>query len=299
MPLLPPFLKKGDKIAITCPAKKLPKDIEPALQILESWGLEVIRGNTLTGAHHQFAGTDAERGAEMQQFLDDPEIKAVIAGRGGYGCMRIIDGIDFSKFCAQPKWVVGFSDITVFLSHILAKYDIASLHAQMPYTFDDSTPEALESLRKALFGEPLHYAYHAERPGRSGQAAGVLAGGNLTLLAMMTGSASEMDFDGKILFIEDVGEHEYSIDRMLRMLDRAGKLKNLQGLLVGAFNEIEPESIPFGQEADELIAEIVSKYDFPVCYGFPCGHISDNRALFVGKEVYLNVHEQQITLTLI
>ncbi|WP_129717198.1 LD-carboxypeptidase [Pedobacter sp. SYP-B3415] len=299
MPQLPPFLKRGDKIAITCPAKKLPKDIEPAISVLESWGLEVVRGKTLSSSFNQFAGTDGERRDEMQKFLDDPEIKAIIAGRGGYGSIRIIDEIDFTGFAAHPKWLVGFSDITVFLSHIEAKYDVAGLHAQMPYTFEDSTPEALESLRKALFGDALQYSYSPERKGRSGNASGILIGGNLTLLVMMMGSESEMDFAGKILFIEDVGEREYSIDRMMRMLDRAGKLKKLAGLIVGTFNEIEPEAIPFGQDAETIIHDIVSKYAYPVCFQFPCGHIADNRALFTGKEVSLNVGENKITLTLI
>ena len=218
----PPYLKKGDKIALVCPAKKLPNPIDKAIALLTEWGLEVVIGESVYASHHQFAGTDALRTKDIQRFLDDPAIKAIIAGWGGYGTLRIIDKLDFTQFNLYPKWVVGFSDITVLLSHIISQSRIQCLHGQMPYTFEESTYQALDSLKKALFGEKQTYIYKSTFANRSGEATGILIGGNLTLLTMLQGSASEMDFDDKILFLEDVGEHEYSIDRMLRMLKGLG-----------------------------------------------------------------------------
>jgi len=287
----PAYLKKGDKIAIVCPAKKLPGSIAPAIAILESWGLEVIIGKTVTAEHHQFAGDDAMRAADLQGFLDDPEIKAIIAGRGGYGTIRIIDELDFTRFNAQPKWIVGFSDITILLSHTLAVLNTQSIHGQMPYTFASATPESLSSLRNALFGEPNEYTYIPSFPGRPGVTEGILIGGNLTLLVTLQGSVSAIDYTDKILFIEDVGEHEYSIDRMMRTLKRAGKLANLKGLIVGAFNEIAGEPIPFGLSPEQVIWEIVKEYDYPVCFNFPVGHIDDNRAMVIGSRVRLEVFD--------
>jgi muramoyltetrapeptide carboxypeptidase len=294
MNIAPPYLKKGDKIAIVCPAKKLPKPIDAAVAILQSWGLEVVIGETVTADYHQFAGTDTLRTADLQGFLNDSEIKAIIAGRGGYGTIRIIDELDFSAFEAEPKWLIGFSDITVLLSHALAKLNTQGIHAQMPYTFEESTPEALESLRKVLFGEKVDYRYESSFTNKTGEANGVLIGGNLTLLIAVEGSVSEMDFTDKILFIEDVGEHEYSIDRMMRILKRKGKLNKLKGLIVGAFNELGEEKIPFGQTPEEVIYELVKEYDYPVCFNFPTGHIDDNRAMVLGAQVSLRVNKNEV-----
>jgi muramoyltetrapeptide carboxypeptidase len=293
----PPYLKKGDKVAIVCPAKKLPGSIDMAIKILEGWGLEIIIGETVHASHHQFAGDDALRTADLQRFLDDPKIKAIFAGRGGYGTIRIIDELDFTRFKANPKWIVGFSDITVLLSHIFATLNIQSIHGQMPYTFADATPESLASLHGALFGEQLHYEYTPTLLGRTGKAKGVLIGGNLTLMVMMQGSVSEIDYTDKILFIEDVGEHQYAIDRMMRMLKRAGKLDKLKGLIVGAFNEQPPESIPFGSSTEQVIWDLVKEYDYPACFNFPVGHIDDNRAMIVGKTVKLIVAEEKVGFT--
>ena len=290
----PPYLKKGDKIALVCPAKKLPSPIDKAIALLTEWGLEVVIGESVYASHHQFAGTDALRTKDIQHFLDDSSIKAIIAGRGGYGTLRIIDELDFTQFNLYPKWVVGFSDITVLLSHIISQSRIQCLHGQMPYTFEESTFQALDSLKKALFGEKQTYTYKSTFANRSGEAVGILIGGNLTLLTMLQGSASEIDFDDKILFLEDVGEHEYSIDRMLRMLKRAGKLANLKGLIIGAFNEIEAEKIAFGQTADEVIWDIVKEYDYPVCFNFPTGHIENNLSMVLGAEVSLKIETNNV-----
>ncbi|PWS27982.1 LD-carboxypeptidase [Pedobacter yonginense] len=291
----PPYLKIGDKIALVCPAKKLPKSIHYAINVLESWGLEVIIGDSVYASHHQFAGTDALRTKDIQRFLDDDSIKAIISGRGGYGSIRIIDALDFSKFEENPKWFVGFSDITVLLSHIIAATNTQCLHAQMPYTFEDATPESLLSLKKALFGEKESYSYTSTFKNKIGACEGILIGGNLTLLCTMQGSISEMDFNDKILFLEDVGEHEYAIDRMLRMLKRAGKLSKLKGLIVGAFNEIEEEKISFGQTADEVIWEIVKDYEYPICFNFPTGHINNNMSMNLGAPIELTVDTKTVT----
>lgn len=287
----PAYLKKGDKIAIICPAKKLPGSIASAIAILESWGLKVITGKTVTADYHQFAGDDTLRTEDLQAFLDDPDIKAIIACRGGYGTIRIIDELDFTNFIALPKWIVGFSDITVLISHLVADLNVQSIHGQMPYTFDRATSESLASLRKALFGEEISYEFSSAGgiANKVGKAEGVLIGGNLTLLVMLQGSVSEIDYTNKILFIEDIAEHEYSIDRMMRSLKRAGKLAKLKGLIVGSFSELEQESIPFGASPEELIWDIVKEYDYPVCFNFPVGHIDDNRAMIVGKEVQLSI----------
>jgi muramoyltetrapeptide carboxypeptidase len=290
----PPYLKKGDKIALVCPAKKLPQPIDHAIELLKSWGLEVIIGDSVYASHHQFAGNDNLRTKDIQRFLDDPSIKAIVSGRGGYGTIRIIDDLDFTAFNKSPKWFVGFSDITVILSHLIAQCNTQCLHAQMPYTFDESTEVALISLRNALFGEKQTYEYRSTFKNKIGEASGILIGGNLTLLAMVQGSVSEMDFKDKILFLEDIGEHEFSIDRMLRMLKRAGKLTHLKGLIVGAFNEIEEEKISFGQTADEVIWDIVKEYDYPVCFNFPTGHIENNLSMVLGAEVTLKVETNNV-----
>jgi len=292
----PAHLKKGDRIAIVCPAKKLPKSIDKAIAILQDWGIEVEVGETVSASYHQFAGTDELRKNDLQQYLDDPSIKAIIAGRGGYGTLRIIDELDFTAFLKSPKWLIGFSDITVLLSHAFAQLSVQSVHAQMPYTFEDSTPEALESLKNVLFGQEINYTYQSDFKGRNGKAEGLLIGGNLTLLIAVEGSVSEMDYDGKILFIEDVGEHEYAIDRMMRILKRKGKLAKLKGLIVGAFNEVSEESIPFGQTPEEVIWDLVKEYDYPVCFHFPTGHIADNRAMVLGKNVSLRIDHPNVQL---
>jgi muramoyltetrapeptide carboxypeptidase len=293
----PPYLKKGDKIAIVCPAKKLPKSIEPALEVFKDWGLEVVIGQTVQAEHHQFAGTDELRAADLQQYLDDPEIKAIVAGRGGYGTVRIIDDLDFTLFSKHPKWVVGYSDITVLLSHLLAHEATQSIHGQMPYNFHDASAESFKSLHQALFGEQIVYRFESSFPNRSGKAEGILIGGNLTLLIAVQGSVSEMDYTDKILFIEDVGEHEYSIDRMMRLLKRAGKLAKLKGLIVGAFNEAGTETIPFGASTEEVIWDIVKEYDYPVCFNAPVGHIEDNRAMVLGRIVTMSVKKENVKLT--
>ena len=283
----PPFLRPGDKIAITCPAKTLRGPIDDAIELLTSWGLEVVLGETVHAAFHQFSGTDELRAKDMQRFINDPGIKAIIAARGGYGCVRIVDLIDFSPLLKDPKWIVGFSDITVFHSH-LNKMGIQSIHGQMPATIPDSSANGLESLRKALFGEEISYPAANHPLNIEGEMKGELIGGNLSILISVLGSKSDPDYDGKILFLEDVGEHLYAIDRMMRALDRAGKLAKLKGLLVGGFTAIkDDEQIPFGFSVEEIILDVVKKYGYPVTFGFPAGHVQDNWALRMGRIIQI------------
>ncbi|WP_426669708.1 S66 peptidase family protein [Mucilaginibacter sp. McL0603] len=289
-----PYLKKGDKIAITCPAKKLPNPMGDAVALLQKWGLEVVLGETINASYHQFAGDDELRAKDLQRFIDDDSIKAIIAARGGYGTIRIIDQVDFSRFATHPKWLVGFSDITVLHAHLFANYNAQTIHGQMPINIPDASAYSLETLRRALFGEEISYSFTSHGLNRSGKATGTLIGGNLSLLVAVLGSVSDYNYDGKILFIEDVGEYLYSIDRMIRALDRAGKLKNLAGLIVGGFTETKDNDIPFGQTVLEIIMEVVKNYNYPVCFDFPAGHIPDNQSLVLGKSFNLSVIDNQV-----
>ena len=290
--LTPPYLKKGDKIAITCPAKKLPAPMDDAVKLLQSWGLEVVLGETVDASYHQFAGDDNLRARDMQRFIDDDNIKAIIAARGGYGTMRMIDKVDFSHFATNPKWLVGFSDITVLHTHLFTNFGAATIHGQMPINIPDASAHSLETLRKALFGEALNYQINPNPSNRNGEASAILVGGNLSLLVAVSSSVSDLDYTGKILFIEDVSEYLYAIDRMMRCLKRAGKLKNLAGLIVGAFTDAKDNDIPFGQTVPEIIMDIVKEYNYPVCFDFPAGHIPDNCSLIFGKALHLSVNEQ-------
>jgi len=289
----PPYLKKGDKIAITCPAKKLPAPMTDAVTLLQSWGLEVVLGDTVTASYHQFAGDDDMRAADMQRFIDDDSIKAIIAARGGYGTIRMIDKVDFSGLARNPKWLVGFSDITLLHSHLLQNHNLQTIHGQMPMNIPDASARSLETLRKALFGEDISYQFTSHSHNRPGEATGILTGGNLSLLIAALGSASDVDYDGKILFIEDVGEYLYSVDRMLYTLKRAGKLKNLAALIVGGFTAIKDNDIPFGQTIPEIVITVVKEYSYPVCFDFPAGHIPDNLSLILGRAGKLCTDERQ------
>ncbi len=300
-PILPEFLKAGDLVALVCPASFVTGELEDAHKLLRSWGLRVKKGITVTSRLHQYAGSDELRTADLQAALDDPEVKVIFAARGGYGTVRIIDRLDFTKFVANPKWLVGFSDITVLHSHIHAVYGIPTIHGQMPATIPEGTSTSLETLRKALFGEPVSYRYStaaAQAPSnRDGEGCGQLIGGNLALLQSVMGSRSEMDFEDKVLLIEDIGEKYYNVDRMLWTLKRAGKLDRLAGLLVGGFSEMKdnPE-VPFGSTVEEIVLEKINGLTYPVAFDFPSGHIPDNHALMLGREVQLSVKGAQVEL---
>jgi muramoyltetrapeptide carboxypeptidase len=297
MSINPPYLKKGDKIAITCPAKKLPKPMDDAVNLLQSWGLEVVLGETVGLSFHQFAGDDEQRAKDMQRFIDDDSIKAIIAARGGYGTIRMIDKVDFGNFARHPKWLVGFSDITILHAHLFSNYNTQTIHGQMPVNIPDASSKSLETLRKALFGEEFRYEFASLDNNQSGEAKGVLIGGNLSLLMAVSGSVSDMDYSGKILFIEDVGEYLYAIDRMIRTLDRAGKLKKLAGLIVGSFTEIKDNDIPFGQTVNQIIMDVVAGYGYPVCFDFPAGHVPDNRSLILGRKIKMKIQDTNVNIS--
>ncbi|MBS1524142.1 MAG: LD-carboxypeptidase [Bacteroidetes bacterium] len=268
--------------------------MDDAVNLLQSWGLEVVLGETVTASYHQFAGDDELRARDLQRFIDDDSVKAIIAARGGYGAIRIVDHIDFSRVCDNPKWLIGFSDITVLHSHLFTNYRLQTVHGQMPINIHEASKYSLQTLKKALFGEDLDYSFKSHDLNRTGNAAGILTGGNLSLLVAVLGSVSDQSYDGKILFIEDVGEYLYAIDRMFRALDRAGKLKNLAGLMVGGFTELKDNDIPFGQTVPEIVMEVVKKYDYPVCFDFPAGHIPDNQSLILGRKLNLSVTKEQV-----
>ena len=289
--LFPAALQAGQRVALVSPARKISAaELAPAIATLQSWGLEVVLGESIAGDHHQFAGDDDLRRRDFQQQLDDPSIRAILCARGGYGSARIVDGLDFTGFRTRPKWVAGFSDITVLNSHLLA-LGHASIHGVMPVLFHQEGGElALETLRRALFGEafqPIAAAPHALN--RPGTATGALVGGNLSLLQTITGTASQAGFAGRILFLEDLDEYLYHIDRMMLHLHRSGQLAGLAGLVVGHFSAMRDNAIPFGSAAWEIIDRYARLYDFPVGYGFPVGHEADNLALIVGQAVTLTV----------
>lgn len=288
----PSNLQKGDKIAIISTARKISKvELQPAVEELNSWGLEVVFGENLFQEYHQFSGTDEERAADLQWALDSDEIKAVLCARGGYGTVKIIDQIDFLKFVNHPKWVIGYSDVTVLHNHINQNYGIQTLHATMPINFGTNTKEALDSLKETLFGASPVYFTDAHKLNRNGETEGELVGGNLSILYSLTGTKSQLDTKGKILFLEDLDEYLYHVDRMMMNLDRAGMLKDLKGLVIGGMTDMNDNTIPYGKTAIQIISETAAKYDYPVCFNFPAGHLDDNRTLIMGGKVKLQVSE--------
>lgn len=292
----PSFLKKGDKIAIVASARKISmQELQPAIDIFKSWGLEVVLSKNLLGSDNQYSGKDEERAEDLQAALDDNSVKAIISARGGYGTIRIIDKLDFTKFKQNPKWVIGYSDITVLHSHI-HNFGIETMHATMPINFSVN-PEAVETMRRSLFGEKLKYEMEKHPLNREGFAEAQIVGGNLSLLYALTGSNSSMHTKGKILFIEDLDEYLYHIDRMMMSLKRSGKLRDLAGLVVGGMSDMKDNQIPFGKNAEEIILDAVKEYKYPVCFNFPAGHIDKNLALVLGRTVRLIVGEQGSSLS--
>ncbi|MEM7161677.1 MAG: LD-carboxypeptidase [Bacteroidota bacterium] len=293
----PSSLREGNRIKIISTARKIShEELVPAITLLKSWGLEVELGKHLFDEYNQFAGEDEKRAADFQEALDNPDIKAVLFARGGYGTVRIIDKIDFSKFKKNPKWLCGYSDITVIHNHV-HRLDIETLHSTMPINFKDNSVLSLNSLKQVLFGEKLHISADHFHLNRNGSANGEVVGGNLSILYSLTGTNSDLDTNGKILFIEDLDEYLYHIDRMMQNLLKSGKLANLKGLIVGGMTEMNDNSIPYGKTASEIISETVSEFHFPVCYIFPAGHQKDNRCLILGRQANFIVDEQGASLS--
>ncbi len=290
---IPPNLKKGDTIGITCPAGYMEmKKVKTCITVLQQWGYKVIVGKTVgSNSANYFSGTDAERADELQAMLNDKNIHAILCGRGGYGLSRIIDQLDFKPLKKNPKWIIGFSDITVLLAHLYTKYKIASLHAPMANAFNNGGADNnyVQSLRKALKGAKTQYSCATHPLNRSGKAEGALVGGNLSLVAHLVGTESGYKTDGKILFLEDIGEYIYSIDRMMMQLKRAGILDNLAALIIGGFTDVKDTERPFGESIESLIAGHTAEYDYPVCFKFPVSHAQDNYALKVGLKYQLKI----------
>jgi muramoyltetrapeptide carboxypeptidase len=289
---LPPYLKKGDRIGITCPAGFiLPEDIVSAVEKLQEWGFEVVLGNTIGKRDFTFGGTDEERKNDLQQMLDDKKLKAILCARGGYGAVRIVDDLNFKKFVAAPKWVIGFSDITILHNHINRNYGIATLHSKMcnsfPSDWTKAEPiqiETIESIRKCLVGEKMQYEALPNNNNKLGKATGILVGGNLKTIESLAGSKSDLNTAGKILFVEDTGEYLYSIDRMFWNLKRSGKLDKLAGLIIGGFKikKEDTEAEAFGKTVEEIVMQKVMEFKYPVCFDFPVGHQKNNYALKCG-----------------
>ena len=292
-----PFLKQGSKVAIVAPARKVtPDEMQFAGNWLKNKGFVPVFDERLFAEHYIFAGNDTFRATVFQEYLDNEEIEAIWLARGGYGGIRIIDKLDFTKYVKRPKWLISFSDGTVFHGKH-QRMGVSSIHASMPYFFENKTTEAQQSLYDALTGKPLRYDFPANPLNRLGEMKGETVGGNLSVLYGMMGSDSFPETDEKILFIEEVDEYVYHIDRMMRGLKRAGKLANLKGLIVGGLTQIHDNPDPFGQTAEEVIAEVVSEYNYPLCFGFPAGHFSDNRALFLGTETRLLVNQNVVVFS--
>lgn len=296
---IPPYLKPGDLIGVTCPSGYISEeDVVPAVNKMKEWGYEVRLGNTVGLRNFTFAGCDEDRAKDFQNMIDDPLIKAIMLGRGGYGAVRIIDDINFKKFTAKPKWVIGFSDATVFHSHINRNCNVATIHSKMcnsfPADWSNAEPkqiDSIESIRKCLSGEKMQYEAEPNANNLPGIAEGMLVGGNLSILQNLAASKSDISTAGKILFIEEVEEYLYSIDRMLWNLKRSGKLNKLKGFIIGGFNKIKPDDPgeDFGKTVYEMVMEKVQEYNYPVCFDFPVGHQKINYALKCGVKHKLTV----------
>lgn len=294
--IIPPFLKAGDTVALVCTARKFfPEDAKPAIDLLESWGLKVKLGATIGLNNCQLGGTDNERAADFQAQLDDENVKAIWCARGGYGTVRIIDALDFTNFKQHPKWIMGFSDVTVLHSQLNIER-VATLHSIMPFTVPKAPEEVKETLRKALFGETISYTIPSKNYDVKGTASGELVGGNLSILYSLLGSKSAIDTKDKILFIEDLDEYLYHIDRMMYNLKRNGYFENVKGIIVGSMTDMHDNEIPFGQNEVQIITEIAKENSIPIAYQFPAGHQSDNRTLILGKQVDFEVNEKEIKL---
>jgi muramoyltetrapeptide carboxypeptidase len=303
---IPPYLKKGDCIGITCPAGYIThEDIQPAITKMQEWGFNIKIGDTVGKKDFTLGGTDEERTKDFQQMLDNKEVKAIMCARGGYGAVRIIDTINFKKFIQHPKWVIGFSDVTVFHNHIHTNCGVATIHSKMCNSFpvdwskaDTVQIETINSIYKCLAGGKMNYSAVPNVNNKTGFGSGVLIGGNIKTIESLAASKSDINTKGKILFVEDTGEYLYSIDRMFWNLKRTGKLSGLKGLLIGGFKiKIDEDTEPFGKTIEEVVLEKVQEYKYPVCFDFPVGHQRNNFALKCGVGHKLIVQKNECTLT--
>ena len=299
--LRPDFLKVGDTVAIVAPSgilKNRKREVNQAVELLESWGLNAIVGINVHNQNGHFAGTDSERAEDLQKALDNPNIKAIWSARGGYGTVRVLDKIDYTKFKKNPKWLIGYSDITA-LHNELHNEGYQSIHAIMCTSLTEDITDIqdnVESLKNAVFGKSLKYTFDGSTYNKTGTVSAPLVGGNLTLLHTMLGSKSSINTTGKILFFEEIGEYAYHIDRMLQSLKRAGYFNNLKGIVVGDISKVRKNTTEFGRTVEEIILDAVAEYDFPVAFNVPVGHEKDNRALILGATVKLSVSKEQSSI---
>ncbi len=286
----PAYLQKGDTIGIVATARKhLNDDFKEAIALLESWGLHAKLGSSIGLVHHQLAGTDEQRAKGLQEMLDDPNIKGIWCVRGGYGSVRLLKHLDWTKFVQQPKWLVGFSDVTV-LHQKIQSLGIQSIHGIMLLNIAKASEEAKQTLQKALFGEVLNYKIPTHLMNKLGEAQGVLVGGNLSLIYALSGTPIDLNAEQDlVLFIEDLDEYLYHVDRMMMQLEQKGLLAKLKGLVVGGMTGMKDSSIPWGKNAYQIIEDLMKPYNIPVIYNFPAGHIKDNRALVLGQTVKITV----------
>ncbi len=295
--ILPAYLQKGDTVGILCTARSFSRDAAAnAVALLEEWGLQVEFGATIDVNVNQLGGTDLLRTNDLQQMLNNPNIKAIWVARGGYGTVRIIDAIDFTAFLKNPKWIIGFSDITVLHSHI-HNLGVTTLHAIMPFSVPNALETAKETLKNALFNTPYQFTIPTNASNKMGTAKGELVGGNLSIIYSLLGSKSAINTKGKILFLEDLDEYLYHIDRMFYNLKRNGYFDDLNGLIIGGMTDMHDNQIPFGYDVKQIILALCKEYHFPICFDFPAGHIPDNRALKLGTNVTLDINATTTTLT--
>ncbi len=296
--VIPEFLTSGDKVGIVATAKKVDNDTTiNGINVLKSWGLKVISGQYLFNSSYQFAGTDEQRADDFQKMIDDPEVKAIFLARGGYGSTRIIDQIKFDALKSNPKWICGFSDVTAI--HLqLRNLGIASIHAPMPSFFHSIDRESLQWFKKLIFGEKSRFTIKPHKLNSEGKVKGRLIGGNLSIICHTIGTKSELFPKGQILFIEDVGEQLYHIDRMMVQLKRTGILASISGLIVGQFSDMKDNKDPFGTDAYQIIYAHTKEYNYPKAFNFPVGHTRENYALPVGVESILTVGKNNSTLDL-
>lgn len=300
MTITPLYLKKGDTVAIICPAGFMPYNkAETCIQVLQQWGYKVKIGKTLGSQCNYFSGTDDERLADLQQMLDDDTIHAILCGRGGYGMGRIIDQLDFSRFKRKPKWIIGFSDITVLHTHVYRRFGIAGMHAPMAAAFNDGEDgnEYIQSLRKVLTGKKLRYTAPVHPYNKKGTVTAPLVGGNLSLIAHLSGTSSSIKAKGHIIFLEDVGEYIYNIDRMFYQLKRNGVFDKAAGVIIGGFTDMKDTTVPFGKNVYEVIHDVLQGFDYPVCYQFPVSHSRENYALKIGINYELAVVKNRVVVT--
>ena len=298
----PPFLKAGDTVAIVAPAgilKNRKQEVIDARKLLKSWGLETVVGKNVFSNGGHFSGTDQERCDDFQRAIDNPNIKAIWSARGGYGSVRILDMLDYTKFKESPKWIIGYSDITAFHNqmNVLGYQSLHSIMCTSVTNELEDNPQTSYTFKKALFGEQLSYTLENSEYNKTGEAKGQLVGGNLAILVSMLGSKTSLDTKGKILFIEEIGEYAYSIDRMLQSLKRAGYFDNCAGLVIGDMSKVKKNTTKFGKSVQQIILDVVADYDFPVTFNMKAGHEPDNRAMIFGGEVEMKVDKSQSTLS--